>query len=222
MKFEGFRRTSAGSQKDKEVGRIRFTVPIVTIAIVMMTFIIQPAFSISLESTSVLTDGVVEILPKQNGITEEVVSSNEDNGTATVTPSTPTDEEIENGADGAVDVLPPGDGESWTSSSSEKNIVLTIPSNVEYCLMITASSSKNNPNPVTITLNGSRVSYDQPVGSIDEPSVYYYYTEGTSVAMSSEIKWGTTGETLTVTIKAAGNVENISIRLLLKDSSSST
>lgn len=49
-----------------EVRRIKYVVPIITIVIAMLTLMIQPAFSVSLESSSIFTDGIVEIYPLAN------------------------------------------------------------------------------------------------------------------------------------------------------------
>ena len=59
-----------------EVRRIKYVVPIVTIVIAMLTLMIQPAFSVSLESSSIFTDGIVEIYPLANEVEDKVIEEN--------------------------------------------------------------------------------------------------------------------------------------------------
>ena len=59
-----------------EVRWIKYVVPIVTIVIAMLTLMIQPAFSVSLESSSIFTDGIVEIYPLANEVEDKVIEEN--------------------------------------------------------------------------------------------------------------------------------------------------
>ena len=195
-----------------EVRRIKYVVPIVTIVIAMLTLMIQPAFSVSLESSSIFTDGIVEIYPLANEVENKVIEENNSeknpdlNGKATLVPTDPSD--IDEGCDGAINILPPSSssGDNWT--------------NTYYCLKVTTSSTSNPNKTLDLKFNG--IEFNQTLGSIDNPGIYYYYTDTYGSHQSTTLDWGITGGEMSINFQVKGFADNVKIQLLLKNSEQST
>ena len=208
-----------------EVRRIKYVVPIVTIVIAMLTLMIQPAFSVSLESSSIFTDGIVEIYPLANEVENKVIEENNSeknpdlNGKATLVPTDPSD--IDEGCDGAINILPPSSssGDNWTEGG-KNTITIKIPANTYYCLKVTTSSTSNPNKTLDLKFNG--IEFNQTLGSIDNPGIYYYYTDTYGSHQSTTLDWGITGGEMSINFQVKGFADNVKIQLLLKNSEQST
>lgn len=143
----------------------------------------------------------------EDKILEENNSTNNPdlNGKATLVPTDPSD--IDDGCDGAVNIMPPSSssGDNWTEGG-KNSITIKIPANTYYCLKVTTSSSHSNKT-LELEFNGTK--FNQTLGSIDNPNIRYYYTDTDKSYQSETLNWGITKETMSISFQVKGFAENV-------------
>ncbi len=166
----------------------------------------------------------MEIYPLANEVEDKILEENNStnnpdlNGKATLVPTDPSD--IDDGCDGAVNIMPPSSssGDNWTEGG-KNSITIKIPANTYYCLKVTTSSSHSNKT-LELEFNGTK--FNQTLGSIDNPNIRYYYTDTDKSYQSETLNWGITKETMSISFQVKGFAENVKMQLLLKNSEQST